>query len=141
MKISLPQPCFWEQGSPAAIAANLTVVVYSSAPSLEELRVGAAGATELDVRKREVAVVDLPAGHAVRVHALRRSGPDDDSDLLIDVVEHLIPVPRTTDVLVLQGSTPCLDVGDELGATFDRIAGTLVFRSLSALPKGPDDDG
>lgn len=102
---------------------------YSGAPAtLEELRAGAAGAAKLDVRLRDVTVVDLPAGSAVRVRALRRSGADDDgSDLLIDVVEHWIPVPGTADVLVLKGSTPCLDVGDELAAAFDEIAGSLAW--------------
>ena len=79
-------------------------------------------------------MVDLPAGGAVRIRALRRSGSgDDDTDLLVDVVEHWIPVPGTTDVLVLQGSTPCLDIADELAEVFDRIAGTLEFTSVPAI--------
>ena len=39
----------------------------------------------------------------------------------------------TTDVLVLQGSTPCLDIADELAEVFDRIAGTLWFMSVPAI--------
>jgi len=126
---ALAAAVLWEPGSPAAIAANLTVVGYSHASGLQELCASAVGATKFDVRKREVMIVELPAASAVRVHALRRSSPrDDHSDLLIDVVEHWIPVPGTADVLVLKASTPCLEVADELGIAFDDIAGTLAFR-------------
>ena len=107
------------------------MLAFSSGPgSVEELLEGAAAATELDVRPRQAAAVELPAGPAVRVRCLRRSGPDD--DLLVDVVEHWVPVPGQQDLLLLRGSTPCLDLGDELAAVFDRIAGTLGFTSVPA---------
>ena len=126
---ALAAAVLWEPGSPAAIAANLTVVAYTDAPAtLDELRASAEGATKFDVRDRVVTLVEVPAGGAVRVHGLRCSADgDDDSDLLIDVIEYWIPVPGNTDVLVLKCSTPCLDVADELAGEFDEIAEGLVF--------------
>jgi hypothetical protein len=38
-----------------------------------------------------------------------------------------VPVPGRRTILVLVGSTPCLDVADELAETFDAIAATLNF--------------
>ena len=136
-ELALAAAVFWEPGTPAAVAANLMVVAYSKAPSLEKLRTGALQATEFDVRERDVRLVDLPAGSAVRVRAVRRSGGDDgDAELLVEVVEHWVPIPDTSDVLVLRGSTPCLDVAEELAEVFDQIAGMLEFRSVPAGPDG-----
>jgi hypothetical protein len=119
----------------AAVAASLTALAFAVGPgTIEALLAGAAAATELDVRPREAAPVKLPAGPAVRVRCLRRSGPDD--DLLVDVVEHWVPVPGHRDVVLLRGSTPCLDLGDELATVFDRVAGTLEFTSVPAQVSG-----
>ncbi len=138
-ELALAAAVLWEPGDPAAVAANLTVVAYSNAPELDALKAGAAGATGDDVRPREVTTVDLPAGPGVRVRALRRSGPDDsgDAELLVDVVEHWVPVPRHSDVLLLRGSTPCIDLADEIADVFDQIAGTLEFTSVPAETSGP----
>ena len=131
---ALAAAVLWEPGDPAAVAANLTVVAYSDAPELEALKAGAAGAPGKDVRPRDVTTVDLLAGPAVRVRALRSSGQDGsrDAELLVDVVEHWVPVPGHSDVLLLRGSTPCLDVADVMADVFDQIAGTLEFRSVPA---------
>ena len=129
---ALAAATLWEPAPIAAVAASLTVLAFSNAPAtVEELLAGATGATTLDVRPREAAPVELAAGPGVRVRCVRRSGPDD--DLLVDVVEHWVPVPGHSDVLLLRGSTPCLDVADELADVFDAIAGTLKFTSVPAI--------
>ena len=129
---ALAAALLWEPAPTAAVAANLTVLAFRDGPStVEELLAGAAAATDLDVRPRESALIERAAGPAVRVRCLRRSGPDD--DLLVDVVEHWVPVPGHREVLLLRGSTPCLDVADELADVFDRIAGTLGFTSVPAI--------
>lgn len=133
---ALAAAVLWQPAPMAAVAASLTVLAFSDGPgTVEEMLAGAAGATDLDVRPREAALAELPVGSAVRVRCVRRSGPDD--DLLVDVVEHWVPVPGQRDVLLLRGSTPCLDLGDELAAGFDRIAGTLELTSVPA-PVGDD---
>jgi hypothetical protein len=132
---ALAAAVLWEPAPRAAVAASLTVLAFSDGPgTIEALLAGASAATGLDVGPREAAPVELPAGAAVRVRCLRRSGPDD--DLLVDVVEHWVPVPGHRDVLLLRGSTPCLDLGDELAAVFDRVAGTLGFTSVPAQAGG-----
>ena len=76
-----------------------------------------------------------PATRTIRVRGLRRSGSGDpdEGDLVMDAVEHWVPVPGHGDVLLLRGSTPCLDIGDELADVFDAIAGTLEFTSVPAI--------
>jgi hypothetical protein len=89
---------------------------------------GADSAT--DLVPREVSVVELPAGQAVRLRRLTctdGAGPGE-AELVVDTVQHWVPVPGRSIVVVLVGSTPCLDVADELAATFDVIADTLTFQ-------------
>jgi hypothetical protein len=87
--------------------------------------------SEADLAPRLVAAVDLPAGRAVRLRRLTRTDGAEpgQAELVVDMVQHWVPVPGGRAVLVLVGSTPCLDVADELAATFDAIAETLVFDS------------
>ena len=83
---------------------------------------------EHDVGDRDVRLVTLPAGKAVRLRWLTETEPDDDgSTLVLDGVSYWVPVPGHPATVALNGSTPCLPFADELAAAFDSIADTLEF--------------
>jgi hypothetical protein len=82
----------------------------------------------LDMNGRDVEVVDLPVGPAVRVHAISETAPDAEGrTMVIEGVDHFIPVPSGTDMLLLTGSTPSVAIGDELLPVFDDIAASVRF--------------
>lgn len=84
---------------------------------------------ETDLAPRRVSAVELPVGPAVRLRRLTRTngaGPGE-GELVVDTVQHWVPVRGGRTILVLAGSTPCLDVADELAEAFDAIAATLRF--------------
>jgi hypothetical protein len=79
-----------------------------------------------DVKDREVSVVDLPAGKAVRLRVLTKTPSEDgEAGLVVEVVQYWLPVPDAGHSLIVSCTTPCLVYGDELTAVFDSIAGSL----------------
>lgn len=81
-----------------------------------------------DITGREVTVVELPAGPAVRVHAISEGGDAVGGPLpVVEGVDHFIPVPGTPDMLLLVASTPAVAIGDLALPVFDAIADTVSF--------------
>lgn len=102
-----------------------------------------------DFGGREVNVVDLPVGPAVRVHTISSSssaGGDQDSDaivagnepelgdgtaadvggsLFVEALDHVIPVPGRSDLVLLSCTTPAIALGEELLAVFDAVAASV----------------
>jgi hypothetical protein len=121
----------------ALIASIVVVAVERMHPEDDEAELAAVvellePASRFDIRRRTVAVVDLPAGRSVRLARLARTdcaGPGQ-SEVAVDMVQHWLPVAGQPTLLVLAGSTPCLHAADELEATFDSIARSVVFESV-----------
>lgn len=80
-----------------------------------------------DITGREVTVVDLPGGPAVRVHAISEGGAPGGQSPVIEGVDHFFPVPGAPDILLLTCTTPAVAVGDLLLPTFDTMAATVHF--------------
>jgi hypothetical protein len=92
-----------------------------------------------DLDGGEVVVVDLPVGRAVRVHAVSEAAPGPDGRaLVIEGVDHFIPVPGRTDMLLLTGSTPSLAAGDAPPPIFDEIAASVRFATAAEGDDGGD---
>jgi hypothetical protein len=87
-----------------------------------------------DAGGREVDLVDLPAGRAVRARFLAETEPAPETNrvLLMDCVQHWIPVPGEPAVMVLSCSTPHIAVGDALAEVFDGIAQTVRIETAPA---------
>lgn len=94
-----------------------------------------------DVDGREVAVVALPAGPAVRVHAISESGAGSGRTTFVEGVDHFVPVPGADDALLLSCTTPSVAVGDLLLPLFDEIARSLRFPSSDDPAENEDEDG
>lgn len=103
----------------AAVTAKLSKRVKALAGALAERRPG-------DLTSREVRVVDLPAGPAVRVsyQADDAGGQTSPSEmaLALEVLEHWFLLPDLARAFVLQGRTANVTHRDELAADVDRIA-------------------
>jgi hypothetical protein len=132
---------FWEPSEDGSGATAATLVVVAAervepgddAAEIAGLLDVLGADSETDLAPRGVSAVQLPAGRAVRLRRLTctsGAGPGE-AELTVDTVQHWVPVPGGPAILVLVGSTPCLEVADELCATFDAIAGTLVFKRQS----------
>lgn len=81
-----------------------------------------------DITGREVSVVELPAGPAVRVHAISEGGDSAGGPLpVVEGVDYFVPVPGTTDMFLLSCTTPAVSIGDLLLPTFDTMATTVGF--------------
>jgi hypothetical protein len=82
-----------------------------------------------DLDGRDVEVVTLPVGPAVRVHAISEGGPPDEYGKIVYVegVDHFIPVPGGSDMLLLSCTTPSIAVGDMVTELFDEIASTVAI--------------
>jgi hypothetical protein len=78
-----------------------------------------------DVSGRDVGVVALPAGRAVRVHGIFETDPGAEWSTLVEDVQHWIPVPHSGMQLVLTCSTPQLAFADHAIPVFDAIAATV----------------
>jgi hypothetical protein len=76
-----------------------------------------------DLTEREVTVVGLPCGDAVRVHSI--TGTPTDPPAVVEGVDHLVPVPGTGDVLLLSCTTPTVALGDVLLPLFDSVAWSI----------------
>lgn len=82
-------------------------------------------AREGDISERDVSVVDLPAGEAVRMRTLVETDPGERRSLVVDVVEYWVPVPGHPDGLLLSFTTPVLGLADILADIADDVAQTL----------------
>ncbi len=114
--------------------APLAVVVQGLAgdqpPDVDSLADALRVARPEDINGRDVSVVDLPGGPAVRVHAISEGAPGDEGEIVVvEGVDHFIPVPGGTDLLLLSGTTPAVGVGDALLPLFDDIATTVEIRT------------
>jgi hypothetical protein len=78
-----------------------------------------------DVAGREVAIVRLPAGRAVRLQGIFETDPGEAESTLVEDVQHWLPVPHTGTQLVLTCSTPQLAFAEHAVPVFDAIARTV----------------
>jgi hypothetical protein len=79
-----------------------------------------------DINGRDVMVVDLPAGRAVRVHAISEGGSTSGGPSpVVEGVDYFIPVPGSDDLLLLSCTTPAVAIGDLLQPVFDEMATTV----------------
>lgn len=92
--------------------------------------------SSVDVGDRFVERVSLPAGAAIRLRVLAESSlgatPNGRSSagkagggIVVDTVQHWLPVPDAEHTLLVSGTTPCLAYGDDLADVFDSIAASL----------------
>ena len=129
----------WEPAPGAALAARLFVLAAERrAPGDDPAEIaallGALGApSPHDLRPRECAPVDLPAGRAVRLRRTTRTGDAEpgDPEMAVEMVQHWIPVRGGTETVILAGETPCVAIADDLAEVFDAIAGSLELRLTS----------
>ena len=127
-----------EPAPDAALVASLVVVeAEREHPGDEDAEVTALldllrGDSPFDIRPRTVDTVDLPAGRAVRLARLARTDGAEpgESEVAVEMVQHWLPVPGETTMIVLAGSTPCLHVAEELAEAFDTIARSVGFRTV-----------
>lgn len=94
---------------------------------VRSLQSNLAVAREGDVGERNVSLVALPAGPAVRVRVRAEDEPGRRRSLLIDGVSYWVPVPGEPDMLLLTLSTPVLVLADVLAEIADEVAKTLRF--------------
>ena len=82
-----------------------------------------------DLRQREVDVVELPVGPAVRVHAIADQPGEGEGagSVVVEGLDHFIPVPGGNDVLLVSCTTPMVALGDALLPTFDAIAASVTI--------------
>lgn len=105
------------------LAAVTPVAGEVDLPALGHRLAAEPGATE---QVREVEVVELPVGPALRVRKGVRPtvvGREVDTD----VVQYFVPVPGGDRLVVLTFSTPIAALADAFAELFDAIAGTLRF--------------
>jgi hypothetical protein len=130
---ALAAALLWQPAPGAAFAARLFVLVAErKVPGDEPAEIAALldalnTPSPNDLGPRECEPVDLPAGRAVRLRRLTRTGDAEpgEPEMAVDMVQHWVPVPGETETIVLAGETPCVAVADELAAVFDSIAGSL----------------
>jgi hypothetical protein len=88
-----------------------------------------------DINGREVTTVELPVGPAVRLHVIYEAygGETDEGvqePMVLEGVDHFIPVPQRTDMLLLSCTTPSVSVSDQLLPLFDAIAATVELEPI-----------
>lgn len=130
----------WEAAPLAAVTATLLVMVAEHAAPGDDCKDIAglldslSGDSPFDVRPADLEPIDLPVGPTVRLRRLARTdaATPGEPDVIVDMVQHWIPVPGGTKILVLAGSTPCLAIADDLARTLDAMAATLELHGMSA---------
>jgi hypothetical protein len=124
----------WEPGAYGPTAANLMVLhAARNAPHDVEAEIaalveglGRPGAA--DYGPRDVSEVKLPLGPAVRLRLLATAEADVDQGepaLILDATQVWIPLPDRPAMVVVSGSTPCLDAGNAVADVVDTVAGSL----------------
>ncbi len=106
------------RGAAADVNAELDVLAAN-------LRKGREG----DITPREVEIVDLPAGRAIRVRLIGDLVDPRGRETAVDSVQYWVPVVHEHghDVLLLSGGTPTLAAAEQFATTFDEIARSLRF--------------
>jgi len=89
-------------------------------------QVSATAPTEHGSPWRTVAVVETPAGEAVRIRGVERADPDG-VEMDSVVMQTLIPVPGGDGVLAVVLSSPHVGIADELFELFNAISDTLAW--------------
>jgi hypothetical protein len=125
----------FEPAPGAALVASVVVVEATrDHPADEDAEVAALldllwGDSPFDIRPRTVDIVDLPAGRAVRLTRLARTAGAEpgDTEVVVEMVQHWLPVPGLETIVVLVGSSPSLHAADELALAFDTIAQSVQF--------------
>ena len=113
------------QGLPITASCLVTLVPGNGPVSLDAIRDRMAeGADEQDT-------VEIAGGPALRFRRRRVPPPDRSDDVPATVVEHVLPVPGSSDHVALVWSTPVEQIADELAVLFDAIAGTFRWRWTS----------
>ena len=136
-KFAVIAAMLWEPHDEVPIAADLRIheaergITDDLDAELARLEEVLSVTEQGDLGPRDVSVVDLPAGRAVRLRLLTQTDPDEDgSTIALDVVQFWVPVPGQPDVVLFSGSTPNLVFADDIVATFEEIVATLELQSL-----------
>jgi hypothetical protein len=127
-----------EPAPDAALVASLVVVeAERDHPDDEEAEVARlldvlGAGSPFDIRPRAVDAVDLPAGRAVRLRRLARTDGAEpgDTEVVVEMVQHWLPVPGGETMVILAGSSPSLHAADELALAFDMVARSIAFRAI-----------
>lgn len=127
-----------EPAPDTALVATLVVVEATrDHPGDEDAEIEALlrllrAAGSFDIRPRTADAVDLPAGRAVRLTRLARTDGAEpgDTEVVVEMVQHWLPVPGGSTMVVLAGSSPCLHIADELAQAFDTIARSVEFQAM-----------
>lgn len=114
------------RGLPVTASCLVMLVPGTQPVSLDEIR------AEMAEDADEHAIVELAAGPALRVRRRREPLPERTDDMPATVVEHVLPVPGTSDHMALVWSTPVDQLADEFVMLFDAVAGTLRWRWADA---------
>jgi hypothetical protein len=128
-----------EPAPDAALVASVVVVeAERDHPGDEEAEIAALlsllrADSPFDIRPRTVDTVDLPVGRAVRLGRLARTDGADpgETEVVVEMVQHWLPVPGEATMVVLAGSSPCLHAADELALAFDSIARSVAFQTVA----------
>ena len=54
-----------------------------------------------------------------------------ETEVVVEMVQHWLPVPGDGTMVVLAGSSPCLHAADELGRAFNAIAQSVEFVAIA----------
>jgi hypothetical protein len=121
----------WLESGIAVLGEWLAIAQRGSGSGVDAALVGLCGdlgrRRDGDITDRQVSVVDLPAGPAVRLRVVGDLVGGTGEATAVDSVQHWIPVPHEAghDVLILAAGTPTLAAADPFAAAVDRIAGSL----------------
>ncbi|HWC14901.1 MAG TPA: hypothetical protein VG929_09935 [Actinomycetota bacterium] len=133
-KMALIAAMLWDTSGEVPIAADIRIhESLREAPEtiereLDLLQEMAGRSEPGDLGPREVQLVDLPAGRAVRLRVLAETEADAKGDTIaLDVVQHWVPVPERAEMIVISSSTPNLVFADDIVKAFDAVAETLEF--------------
>jgi len=120
-----------QQAGPFTIPASLLIGLGlpphgGRLPSLHAL----ADELAADTRgKREVTVVELPAGEALRVREESTPSPGAEDHFLPSVsLDFQVSVPHAQALLLLTFSTPLIQIADAMVELFDAVAGSLSWK-------------
>jgi hypothetical protein len=147
---ALAAAMLWQPAPGAALAARLFVLASErKVPGDEPAEIAAllevlSAPSPNDLAPWDCRPVDLPAGRAVRLRRLTRTGDADpgEPEMAVDMVQHWIPVPGGSETVILAAETPCVAVGDDLAGVFDSIAASLELLGTGqpGVKPGPERD-
>lgn len=125
----------WEPNPYGPIAANLTVLVCEPTATSTPAEVDAivqmlSTSHDTDVGPRQVDIVDLPIGPAVRLRYLREADEEGAPHVVFDVTQFWIPLlARKTQpiTLLVNAVTPTLHAGDRVAEAARRTAESVAL--------------